>query len=461
MKLRQKKLSISDIVLQARNGESFFNLLPASELRTEDDVRKASEQGYAVSLTADAFQKKFELTDCELQHIYFSPYFGHAYYWDEATMVVFPLILAGEEYLSPNKKSMRENIAIAKEDIAQKIKERNFYFISYTLNDRMRMEYLKMLIEKNIPGIYKVFLDIYQMSDYGCDIICDNIQALLAAKTEAQKGRTKKALKGLPPVVTLYRGGGDKSTPLSSTISWTRNPAVAVFFATRLTEEGGCLYTAHVKKEDIFECVGDTEAECMVFPGKIGSVEVIELYGVAWLKPALTRIAPSYQRYIASADYCHINFEHKSEIHTELHSRHVLLFALLLADLYDLKNEDVDALAEAALYHDTGRLNDEEDTQHGTYSAKKYEQFHKNPDPVVPFLMRYHCKPDKEGESAIATTPALASQQERANRLFALFKDADALDRLRLGQFELDFTQLRTAQAQKLVLIAALAQDFR
>ena len=70
---------------------------------------------------------------------------------------------------------------------------------------------------------------------------------------------------------------------------------------------------------------------------------------------------------------------------------------------------------------------------------------------VMDFLMVYHCRSDKEAEKAIEQMED-GELKEMIQRLFPIFKDADALDRVRLG--DLDPAYLRTKEARKRVEFA-------
>lgn len=101
-----------------------------------------------------------------------------------------------------------------------------------------------------------------------------------------------------------------------------------------------------------------------------------------------------------------------------------------------------------------GRKHDNTDTNHGYLSANKYKNINKACNPIIPFLIEYHCKPDECGERYLSTDPILSIEKEHVLQLFYIFKDADALDRVRLGHFELNIEMLRTKEAKKLPLIA-------
>lgn len=443
----------------AKAANSFSNIIPLTSLKTAADVETARAKFISVALTVDEFKEKYPGVDVE--HIYFGNFYsGSAYYWDPESMVVFPLQIVNGDYLSINNTPLKQNIDKLVREVRESIEHNDYSFIETTLNDRMRVEYLKMLVDKDLPNIYELFTDIYPMCDFGCSLFSvQDMEKLFARKTDEQKKRTFSMLEHLPPVFTVYRGCGSESAPLENAYSWSLSSAVAVFFATRLTTNNSCIYTAKVKKEDIFEYFADrNEQECLILPDKLFDIQKTDFYDIGWMNQK-TEIIDAFWGYCGEAEYDKAGFETESEIHGKEHSMRVLLFSLFLADLYDLEQEDEWILVDAATYHDIGRRDDSEDSEHGARSAEKYVQGIMNRNPIVLFLMKYHCKPDAEGYAAIDSDEKLSAEKERVVGLFKIFKDADALDRVRLGKFELDFTQLRTDEAKKLPLIARIVKD--
>ena len=143
----------------------------------------------------------------------------------------------------------------------------------------------------------------------------------------------------------------------------------------------------------------------------------------------------------------------KSLFHTRDHCARVLLFALLLANREDWTPEERDILAAAAVFHDSCRKDDGYDVGHGRRGAEAYWDFCMSKR--LPFseicyrILEYHDREDKLGEKALAI---MGKEGERGIRLYRIFKDADALDRYRLGpgQGELDVKYLRTDAAKEL-----------
>ncbi|MCM1076056.1 MAG: hypothetical protein NC411_01690 [Bacteroides sp.] len=149
-----------------------------------------------------------------------------------------------------------------------------------------------------------------------------------------------------------------------------------------------------------------------------------------------------------------------SPLHAKSHCERVLLHALAIGvgELGIEDSESLEILAHASVFHDTRRLDEYLDTGHGARAAVYYTEFCRdNSDkisyhPEAAYLMRYHDIDDGKGIEAIRR--AFPDDSARVEKLYAIFKDADALDRCRLGRWGLDVKYLRTATARKLVKTA-------
>lgn len=138
--------------------------------------------------------------------------------------------------------------------------------------------------------------------------------------------------------------------------------------------------------------------------------------------------------------------------HTKDHCARVLLLALVMAHEIGLSDEEMDALSMAAIFHDSRRQDDWLDKGHGKRAAEYYKDYcceHDMPfDEQTYYIMYYHDQDDSIGLSEISKSTTVS---EGCILLYKIFKDADGLDRFRLGPDGLDVNMLRTEEAHKLV----------
>ena len=163
-------------------------------------------------------------------------------------------------------------------------------------------------------------------------------------------------------------------------------------------------------------------------------------------------------------------------IHFRPHWARVLMIALVLGDAAGLPENDLKALAMAAVFHDSRRKNPYLDTGHGMRASEYYKataglvdgnaeetetasavrSFIILPratfDPRSFLIVRWHDRDDADGFAAFERAADLLEQtpadaQADVALLYRLFKDADGLDRVRLGSGQLDKRFLRTQGA--------------
>ena len=140
-----------------------------------------------------------------------------------------------------------------------------------------------------------------------------------------------------------------------------------------------------------------------------------------------------------------------------MHTARVLLLTQIMAELANLSEIDRTLLAMASVYHDTRRTNDGDDEVHGEDAARYYYRNEMAHHPIVEFLCEYHCLPDGDGLEKIRRDETLQKYgAQRVTKLWQIFKDADALDRVRFDIRCLDWNQLRTTAAQELTLVARM-----
>lgn len=139
---------------------------------------------------------------------------------------------------------------------------------------------------------------------------------------------------------------------------------------------------------------------------------------------------------------------YQSKIHGSGHIHRVLLFAALIAWKETLDEETVRQYFRAACYHDVGRTFDGYDLDHGARSALRLEELTGQTGEELIELkaaVTAHARPDEQMEEILrAFQPA---DYPRTVELTCLLKDADNLDRVRLGDLKEKYLRHGSAKA--------------
>lgn len=138
-------------------------------------------------------------------------------------------------------------------------------------------------------------------------------------------------------------------------------------------------------------------------------------------------------------------------VHGISHSKRVLWLTSQIADVIQLNHREEIILALACCYHDIGRINDCYDEEHGALSAKKViklgllDGYGLNQEEIelILGLITLHSMPDD-----------YFVDRDRPLLLYQILKDADALDRIRLGEDDLDPAYLRLEVSKGLIQTA-------
>lgn len=144
-----------------------------------------------------------------------------------------------------------------------------------------------------------------------------------------------------------------------------------------------------------------------------------------------------------------------SNIHGKDHIERVIFFTHLLAFHYNLDKRDTDVLRNAASLHDTKRVNDGWDTEHGHRAAVEsigYSYADKADDRVVQAVIAAHAAEDEFMDETLREFINEDDDFDRAKRLAKFFKDSDGLDRVRINH--LDPAYLRNDFSKDLVDLA-------
>ena len=453
-------MNLDELLLNIHNVD-FSSLVRQTDIQTEANKQYYEAKNYRISLTEKEFKDRF---DIDPSCIWYAPSISTScLYFNESSLAAAPfhldLILSGQYF---SEDMFVRAIKSREEEVANL----NFSSSVSSLPDGMRMEYFKRLVEKHpdCPGLYDLFFSHYLQSDYGFgNLDSSALNVILSAKTPSDAAKTKEQLSHLPDVISVYRGGNTASTPAEQAYSWTLDVNVANFFACRRGTGEGYIVEGTVRKEDVIDAfiTDRDEKELIVDPKNVKITEKIPVWGIDFIGPKLADYAPIYHKYLKQMQS--LKFAQHTYAHGYEHQARVLLLSLTLADLLALPPTDKHVLATAAIYHDLCRTNDVDDNTHGAASKEYYLKTVSNPDPLVAFLCEYHCLPDEEGYREIINNRQLCKNRNsaenfltRAKLLYMVFKDADALDRVRFNIKNLDLNQLRIPVSKELTLVARL-----
>ena len=143
-------------------------------------------------------------------------------------------------------------------------------------------------------------------------------------------------------------------------------------------------------------------------------------------------------------------------IHGVMHTRRVMIHAAEIAQALRVEPWIRETVIRAALWHDIGRTDDGRDYYHGARSAGKVVglELHRGLPlltvELALFAVTHHSGDEQHGERAAENFLENAST---ALLVFRILKDADGLDRVRLG--DMDVTMLRLPGSERRVERAA------
>ena len=401
-------------------------------------------------------------------------------YWDGTYFQAFPNLEKSFIYWDDMVKTTAERIEEAK-----RLRENKEYSTLLFVVDTIGQHLLFEELYSEIPSEqrYQCFIDLYVRHDYGSTIFDMNI--IEDAKSKQSQDYRESALRRLledaemkDGKIVIYRGMGDESTPVDEAMSWTLSEKTAFFFAKRLGETG-MVYKGLVRVEEVIDYITRrSESEVLINPGTAFIEEEFPLISTQEEISNLTDegLVAEYQamrNHYILPDY----FTNPNGLHGVKHARRVLLHCISLANAIGLDEIERGILMLSACYHDIGRKHDEACLEHGAWSVEKvneegleisylisdgysdtYKEHMEDEDiEVMNFLMTYHSRPDEEGLRALETIEE-TYLQEKCKKLFLIFKDADALDRVRIN--DLDVTRLRTKEALMRVKFAEDVLEF-
>ena len=235
---------------------TFDSAVCQTAIQTEEDVTTYKNMGHVFCRTETEFKE--ECPGVDPKCIFYAMY--SCIYFNQETMVACAFF--GAE-------------SVKKAEAAKNYKASVFAF-----PDTMRFDYLALLAKKGVPDLYEIYLYVYTITDYGFNNIDDETFRLVVnSKTAKDRAKTRRKLKKLPDVVTIFRGENNLSTPYNKARSWSLDIGVATFFARRAGVTSGRIVVAEINKEDIIEIVSVSreEKEVIVDPAKVRFIREMDL----------------------------------------------------------------------------------------------------------------------------------------------------------------------------------------
>lgn len=370
------------------------------------------------------------------------------------------------------------------DDLIEQEAQRHQHFFNNLSNIVERKNFHDIYIALSASGYNKVSLLFYQMwkedmpfedrLNYIREVYIDNEygfseflidEFLILLKSQEANRDWEKELKPLVKkgYLTVYRGEEDKSTKSEKAISWTTSFKTAIFFASRYTIEGG-LIKGKVKLEDVLLYTNQRN-EQEVISEKVYDIEEINQYSS---KEVITKIKNSPISTKANISYVELFnsfkgfltpdlFNNPNGYHGTLHSKRVLLLSIAMACEENIQDQELLALCDIAAFHDIGRETEGEEPNHGIKSWDKLikkglmQSSTKEYVDIVEFVIKAHDEGDKKARKRLQNTFSIKNKT-LALKLYNIMCDADALDRVRLG--DLDPNYLRTDVAKKMIIFA-------
>lgn len=154
-----------------------------------------------------------------------------------------------------------------------------------------------------------------------------------------------------------------------------------------------------------------------------------------------------YPQVLEAINTLNVDALYKSAVHGSGHINRVLLMAALIAWQEQLDKDLLQQYLLAASYHDVGRYFDGLDLEHGARSAEKLPQIIElcgEPLREVQAAVAAHSQPDHKMEEMVSSYAPF--DFDRTIQLACLLKDADNLDRVRLGDLNPKFLRHESAK---------------
>ena len=458
-------MSISEIVKQSHAQFEVEDFYPAS-LITNETAKQVYENQVQRNLVLYEEVIKFAMS-CNINpdDIYFSSKGICTYYYFKFPAIV-DIFAISSEYAKQMK--VEEHITQVTRVLQEKLDERLYDdFFIYVDSRIQMMAFIKLFKQLPDNKKYDFFISVYIHGEYNFQLLRPYMDMVMESQDAAYRENMLSKLDKVTEdedFITIYRGQGTDSTPYSEAMSWTLSLKTALFFAKRYNMDG-VVYQAKVRKKDVIDYINSRhEEEILVKPATL-----IEVKDLNYIKTSeeinhlneigMLSIFHEYKKQLDES-----LFLNPYGIHGLKHTERVMIHLVSLVNELSLDDEDVDVLMRAALFHDIGRTHDGVDDLHGEKSWEmveemnllsfdsnfKFEEWEEENEETIEFIIKNHCLDDATGYRNLEKMKS--HQAERIEYLFRIFKDADGLDRVRLG--DLDPNYLRLEESKKRILFA-------
>ena len=126
-------------------SDSIKNLICADKINTHSDIEKAKADGYSVGYTKDELKQVFP--NIPADKIWYNNGYTPTFYYDKDKLVIFPVNLYGKQIIetfdNPEDEVIKRASAIEKD-----LENGDFFSLLMSLQDKMRMELLDILINR-------------------------------------------------------------------------------------------------------------------------------------------------------------------------------------------------------------------------------------------------------------------------------------------------------------------------
>lgn len=443
-------MDISELIAGVRGSFLIDDFLPAARIKNR---KNKIEKELGINIPLINYEELVELSeelevDVDKLFILKNGHFDLYVYLD-IELGLFVSLYDGS--IDTLKRFQIKDIIIQQSEALNKyIRERNYISYFNMIESRLRL----IMLNKeffNIPDKdkYDVFTQVYSSMDYGFDRIDEEIyKKVKELMPESVREKLIDKLEG--DMLTIYRGLADKSTGIEGN-SWTTSVSIAAFFATRFKSKNPKVYKAKIYIDDIVAYIDRRGESEVVVIESVMDIKQMDLITMDTVLKELPEVIYAFGQLSPIVD----DISFATKLHGLEHSKRVLFLSFLISEIEDLTESEEDILNQVAIYHDIGRTCDGVCLIHGTDSFNKLrssrllEGYELEDRESIRYIMENHSIPDNQ---FISIDEYKIENKSRARKLLDIFKDIDALDRVR--DKDLDSSFLRTEASKKLILVA-------